>query len=148
MGYFETVASDEFGLWFCDYNRILGKLYEAFAPRPRVHDATAEAIKGQTGSPGIITGRVRIVRDVTQLDKDMGPTDVLVCPMTTPAYVHLMAQAGGIVTDLGGILSHAAIVARELKKPCIVGTKNATTLLKDGDLVEVHADTGVVRKLE
>lgn len=58
-----------------------------------------------------------------------------------------MKKAGAIVTDAGGILSHAAIVSRELKKPCIIGTQTATKAFKDGDLVEVDAVKGIVRKI-
>lgn len=68
--------------------------------------------------------------------------------MTRPEYIHLAKKSAGIITDAGGILSHAAITARELKKPCIIGTKNATQILKDGDLVEVDAENGVVKILE
>ncbi len=68
--------------------------------------------------------------------------------MTTPDYVPLMQCAVAVVTDLGGILSHAAIVCRELRKPCIVGTKVATQVLKDGDLVEVDTERGIVRILK
>jgi pyruvate,water dikinase len=68
--------------------------------------------------------------------------------MTRPEYVPLMRLALAIVTDEGGITCHAAIVSRELKKPCIIGTKIATQVLHDGDLVEVDADAGVVRVIE
>jgi pyruvate,water dikinase len=68
--------------------------------------------------------------------------------MTTPELVPLMQKAAAIVTDLGGILSHAAIVSRELGKPCVVGTGKATQVLNDGDLVEVDAENGTVRKIE
>ena len=74
--------------------------------------------------------------------------EILVTGMTDPRFVPLMKQVGAIVTDAGGMLCHAAIVARELKKPCIVGTKFATQVLKDGDLVEVDADKGEVRVVE
>ena len=70
--------------------------------------------------------------------------DVLVCDMTSPIYLPLMARAGAIITNRGGVTCHAAIVARELNVPCIIGTKNATEILKCGDLVEVDADHGVV----
>ena len=73
---------------------------------------------------------------------------VLVTGMTRPEFVPLMKRASAIITDEGGITCHAAIVSRELKKPCIIGTKIATQVLKDGDLVEVDADNGVVRILE
>ena len=74
--------------------------------------------------------------------------DVLVSKMTTPMYIPLMQKAVAIITDDGGILSHAAITARELGKPCIVGTKVATQVLHDGDTVVVDAERGVVRIVE
>jgi pyruvate,water dikinase len=68
--------------------------------------------------------------------------------MTRPEYVPLMKKAAGIITDEGGITCHAAIVSRELKIPCVIGTKIATKVLKDGDMVEVDADKGIVKILK
>jgi pyruvate,water dikinase len=65
--------------------------------------------------------------------------------MTTPNYLIAMKRAVAFVTDEGGITCHAAIVAREMQKPCIIGTKIATQVLKDGDLVEVDANKGIVK---
>lgn len=73
--------------------------------------------------------------------------DILVSSMTRPEMIMAMKKAAAFVTDEGGITSHAAIIAREMKKPCIIGTKIATQVLKDGDLIEVDADNGIVRKL-
>ena len=67
--------------------------------------------------------------------------------MTRPEHMHLIGNAAAIVTDEGGITSHAASVSRELGIPCIIGTKIATEVLKDGDLVEVNANHGWVRKI-
>ena len=78
------------------------------------------------------------------MDSDFKKGSVLVCKVTTPDFVPIMMRACAIVTDQGGILSHAAIVARELKIPCIVGTKNATTMLQNGQLVRVNANNGSV----
>ena len=74
--------------------------------------------------------------------------EILVSPMTRPEFLSVMQKALAFVTDEGGITCHAAIIAREMKKPCIISTKIATQVLKDGDLVEVDADNGVVRILE
>lgn len=101
---------------------------------------------GQTAYPGQATGKVKIVRGVLEFHK-MQKGDILVTSMTTPDFVPLMQKAAAIITDEGGITCHAAIVSRELKVPCIVGTKEATKILKDGDLVEVDAEKGTVRKL-
>ncbi len=68
--------------------------------------------------------------------------------MTTPDYVTAMNKAIGFITDEGGVTCHAAIIAREMKKPCIIGTKNATQILKDGDLVEVDTDNGIVKVIK
>src|SRR3989344_4484833 len=89
-------------------------------------------------------GRARIILS----PRDFGrfqTGDILVVPEPTPDFVPLMKIAAAIVTEVGGITSHAAIVSRELKKPCIIGTKIATQVLKDGDMVEVDADSGIVR---
>jgi len=59
-----------------------------------------------------------------------------------------MKKATAIITDEGGLMCHAAIVSREIKVPCIIGTRNATQVLRDGDLVEIDADNGVVRKVQ
>lgn len=95
---------------------------------------------------GIIRGRVRIIRSTKDVPR-MRPGEVLVSTMTAPDYILAMRRAAAIVTDAGGLTSHAAIVSRELGLPCIVGTHSATKLLKDGDWVEVDASKGVVRKL-
>lgn len=102
---------------------------------------------GETAFKGLVIGQVKIVHLISELDK-INQGDVLVSPMTTPMFVSAMKRAAGIITDEGGILSHAAIIARELKKPCIIGTKIATKVLRDGDLVEVDADKGIVKILK
>ncbi len=104
-------------------------------------------IKGMIAWSGKITGKVKIVgsyRDMKKVEKG----DVLVSPMTSPRIINAMHKASAIITDEGGLTCHAAIISRELKKPCIVGTKNATEVLKDGDLVEVDANKGVVKILK
>ena len=102
---------------------------------------------GQAVSSGLVRGRARIIMKVDKL-KEVKAGDVLVCSMTSPEYVPAMKNAIAIITDEGGLLSHASIVSRELNKPCVVGTKNATKVLKDGDLVEVDANEGIVRILK
>lgn len=74
--------------------------------------------------------------------------DIFVAQQTFPAFIMGMRKAKAFVTDEGGITSHAAIIAREMKKPCIIGTKNATRILHDGDLVEVDANQGIVKILK
>lgn len=104
-------------------------------------------IKGMTAYKGIAKGVVRIVFDPRKVDI-FNEGDILVTGMTRPDYLLLMKKASAIVTDAGGLLCHAAITAREIGKPCIIGTKNATKILKDGDMVEVDADNGIVKIME
>jgi phosphohistidine swiveling domain-containing protein len=141
-GYFETTESKEFGTWFIDYSPGLGNMYSETIIRTTT--GQDGLVNGMTGSTGIATGKVVIV-DPKNIDGNFPKRSVLVCPVTTPDYVPLMQKAVAIVTDQGGILSHAAIVARELKKPCIVATENATKVLTNGQLVTVDADAGVVK---
>ncbi len=108
------------------------------------HDSV---IAGKVASQGFAKGIVCVVRTVNEFSK-FKEGQILVTGMTRPEFVPLMKKAAGIVTNEGGITSHAAIVSRELGKPCIIGTKNATELLHDGDLVEVRALHGTVRILE
>jgi len=104
-------------------------------------------IKGSLGFKGKVTARVSIIIDQSEFSKFI-PGNVLVTSMTRAEFVPLMKMASAVVTDEGGITCHAAIISRELKKPCVIGTKIATQVLHDGDLVEVDADNGVVRILE
>lgn len=104
-------------------------------------------ISGEAVCPGKVKGKVCVLFEIEDIKK-VNFGDIIVSPMTTPDFLPAMKNAHGIITDEGGITCHAAIVARELKKPCITGTKIATKILKDGDLVEVDGDNGVVRILK
>ena len=107
----------------------------------------ADQVKGQTGCKGNARGIVRVVTNSAAFN-DFKEGEILVAGMTRPEYVPLMEKAAAIVTDEGGITCHAAIISREMNKPCVIGTKTATKVLKDGDMVEVDADAGVVRILK
>ncbi len=98
---------------------------------------------GSPASPGIGTGHVKIVGNPKEIGK-VTSGDVLVAKMTSPDYVPAMKKAAAIITDEGGQTSHAAIVSRELGVPCVVGTKNATSLLKEGYVVTVDGARGQV----
>ena len=106
-----------------------------------------ESFHGVAGSPGRFTGRARIVTDPTE-PGDLGPGDVLVAPLTDPAWTPLFMAVGGVVVDVGGQISHAIIVSRELGLPCVVSATGATERIPDGALVEVDADAGTVTVLE
>lgn len=112
-----------------------------------------EIIKGQPACPGFYRGKVRkvVAGDLDMLKesiRDFKKGEVLVSSMTQPNMMVIARRAGAIIADEGGITSHAAIISRELKIPCIVGCLKAMALLKDGDLVEVDAESGVVRILK
>ncbi len=109
-------------------------------------DKTINEIKGMIASAGKATGLVKILESSDDMGK-VEDGDVIVAVMTRPDYLPAMKKAVAIVTDEGGVTCHAAIVARELKIPCIIGTKNATKILKDGDRIEVDAEKGVVTKI-
>ncbi|MBU3901520.1 hypothetical protein KJ590_01420 [Patescibacteria group bacterium] len=104
-------------------------------------------IQGTVASPGQASGLVKIIRHVKDMSK-MHPGDILVAMATNPNFVPAMKKAAAIVTDMGGLTCHAAIVSRELSVPCVVGTKFATKVLKDGDMVEVDAEKGIIRILK
>ncbi len=106
-----------------------------------------EAINGTIASPGIAKGVVKVVASYDDIDLVEGG-QVLVTEMTMPSFLPAMKRAVAFITDEGGVTCHAAIIAREMKKPCIIGTKIATQVLKDGDMVEVDANKGVVRILK
>lgn len=112
-------------------------------------DKTAgkKEIKGQVVFPGKKTGKVRIIRSNTSNNADFQAGDILVAPSVSPLIFSFLQKSTAIVTDEGGVVSHAAILCRELKKPCIVGTHIATSILNDGDYVEVDALNGIVRRL-
>ena len=100
-------------------------------------------IRGAIAYGGKTKGRVKVILSRSDFKK-FNDGDILVTAMTTPKFTELMKRASGIITDEGGITCHAAIVARELKKPCLVGCKNATAVLKDNDEIELDAINGAV----
>ena len=104
-------------------------------------------LKGMIAFPGKVKGKVKIVRTNKDANK-VKKGDILVASMTVPNFIVAMDKAAAFVTDEGGITCHAAIISREMKKPCIIGTKLATKTFKDGDLVEVNADKGIVKKIK
>lgn len=102
-----------------------------------------ELFKGTGASSGKVRGVVKVVESFDELNKVL-EGDILVTSMTSPRFMAGIVRSSAIITDEGGLTCHAAIIARELHKPCIVGSKIATKVLKDGDMVEVDADKGIV----
>ncbi len=156
-GYFETASSKQFGTWFIDWNRILGESYGDMTSLhpfmggvgggPESESVEARSLRGQIGSRGSVTGRARVIRAVDLVGADIEPGEILVTDMTTPDFLPLMMKAGGVVTAWGGILSHAAIVCRELGKPCVTNVKGLLELIHDGDLIGIDAIEGTVNMI-
>lgn len=103
-------------------------------------------IRGTIAVEGLVRATVKVVKNVNEIHK-VEQGEILVTSNTTPSFVPAMKKAAAIVTDEGGVTCHAAIVSRELGIPCVIGTKIATKVLKDGDRVEVDATQGIIRKL-
>jgi pyruvate,water dikinase len=100
-------------------------------------------LKGIPASPGSAKGKVKVILNPLEC-KRMKKGDILVTEMTDPRFMPLIQKAAAIVTDIGGLLCHAAITAREMKIPCIVNTKKATTILKNGQKIFVNATKGEI----
>ena len=113
---------------------------------PRVTTTSTDSLKGTGASAGVVRGPAR----VTLSQDDFGriqPGDIVVCPSSNPSWVPIFTIAGGLITNTGGVLSHAAVVAREFGLPAVVGTGDATTKIADGRLVEIDGTAGTVKLL-
>lgn len=109
-------------------------------------DSEATEIRGACASKGKVTGRAVVVFEPREFER-VREGDILFTIMTRPEFLPVMHRAAAFICDEGGLTSHAAIVAREMKKPCVIATKVGTRTFKDGDMVEVDADNGVVKKI-
>lgn len=107
----------------------------------------AKTLQGFAVSPGQVTGVATVILSPADF-AEMKPDTILVCPTTTPAWTPLFAQAAGLVTDIGGILAHGSIVAREYEIPAVLGTGNVTQRIISGQRITVDGDTGTVTILE
>jgi pyruvate, water dikinase len=111
--------------------------------REGIKVAESAILNGASASPGVGSGPVKVLKSPSEISK-VKEGDVLVAKMTSPDYVPAMKKAAAIITDEGGQTSHAAIVSRELGIPCVVGTKTATKVFKDGDIVTVDGAVGAI----
>jgi pyruvate,water dikinase len=124
------------------FKRGLDQLEAALAP----FGGADAALRGLPASPGVATDPVRVIRGPAEFD-GLQPGDVLVAPATAPAWTPLLARAAAVVTDTGGVLAHTSLVAREYGIPAVVGTGDATARLRDGQVVSVDGNTGVVKEV-
>ncbi len=112
----------------------------------RNHEDGATTLRGFAVSPGKITGVASVIMSPNDFDK-MQPDSILVCPLTTPAWTQLFPHAAALVTDIGSILAHGSIVAREYGIPAVLGVGDATQRIKPGDMLEIDGDRGTVTVL-
>jgi pyruvate,water dikinase len=136
--------------WFAGHQRV--RLPDAWTGRPEVL-APAEAASGGavalTGfavSPGVVEGPVRVLHRADELD-ELEPGEILVCPLTDPSWSLGFVVAAGLAIDVGGPLSHGAIVAREMGLPCVINTRTGTEVLRTGDHVRLDGGAGTVTRL-
>jgi len=143
FGDFQPVGKEEY-LQSAEAEKKIDELGLFHELDAEVGDVTE--LKGQIAFKGRVSGRVRLIFSREDMSK-FKTGEIIVSPMTEPGYIPIMKLASAFVTDEGGMLCHAAIVAREMCKPCVISTKIATKIFKDGDLIEVDAENGIVRKL-
>jgi pyruvate,water dikinase len=120
-------------------NPMLRRMFGAVALQP----ATETMIHGVGASAGVVRGRARVVKSLTEAD-DLAHGDILVCPSTSPPWSPYFAVVAGVVTDAGGMISHAAIEAREYGIPAVVGTREATARIPDGATVTIDGTAGTI----
>lgn len=114
---------------------------------PKGERIVAQRLEGFPGASGVVEGPARVILDYKDFQK-VKVGDILVCPYTGTAWTPLFLKIAGVVTDTGGMLTHAAIAAREYGIPSVVGTWNATHSIGDGDIIRVDGNVGVVEVLE
>ncbi|MFI5612604.1 PEP-utilizing enzyme [Amycolatopsis sp. NPDC051903] len=127
-------------LWGITTDSVAGWLADS-------EDEDSGTLRGVAGSPGVVEGPVRVVRSVAEL-AEVSDGEVLVCPATSPAWAPVFSRIAATVSDVGGIMSHTAIVCREYGLPAVVGTGRAVSTLRTGQRVRVDGDTGVVTVLD
>jgi pyruvate,water dikinase len=118
---------------------------EAIAGRYRRDDVPAGALIGVPVSSGTVEGRARVVLDMAQADFE--PGDILVTAYTDPSWTPLFVAIEGLVTEVGGLMTHGAVIAREYGLPAVVGVEAATRLIEDGQRIRVHGTDGFVEIL-
>jgi len=140
-GEVETVFGDE----ALTIQKEVAKVFKTAKSSEKKSDE--KVITGNIANKGKVTGTARVLnsyKDIYKVQKG----DIIVATMTTPDYISAMEKASGFITDEGGITCHAAILSREFDVPCIVGTINATTEIKDGELLELDAYSGKIYRLK
>ncbi len=150
-GYFEVGKSDDFGVCFIDWNRILWKMYKDFSldylSKRRADLRQIIARWAVACSAGEIQGQICKIEESEIWIKTVGSEQILLCPMTSPEYILDIQKAKWIITQEWGILCHAAIICRELRKPCIVGIWDAYNRLEENQHIRCDTETGYIYTL-
>lgn len=127
-----------------------GEAREEYFQSVKTEKEDASVLKSRKGicaSPGVVRGRARICLTFQESNK-LEKGEILIAYGTDFDFMNAIVKSNGIITEEGGILSHASVISRELKKPCIIAYKGITKLIKDGDLIEIDAEAGTVKLLE
>jgi pyruvate,water dikinase len=122
--------------------RVLTSDGECLAGEYRREDLPAGALVGLAVSGGTVEGRARVIRDM--VEADLEPGDILVTAYTDPSWTPLFVTINGLVTEVGGLMTHGSVIAREYGLPAVVGVKDATRLIRDGQRIRVHGTDGYV----
>ena len=125
--------------------RVITSDGEAVTGSYRRDDVPAGALVGLPVSAGIVEGQARVVGDVAEADLEVG--DILVTAYTDPSFTPLFVAIRGLVTEVGGLMTHGAVIAREYGLPALVGVENATRRIRDGQRIRVHGTGGYVEIL-
>jgi rifampicin phosphotransferase len=125
--------------------RVLTSDGEVIAGTYRRDDVPAGALIGLPVSAGTVEGRARVIHDIAQADIEAG--DILVTTYTDPSWTPLFLAIKGLVTEVGGLMTHGAVIAREYGLPAVVGVEHATNLIRDGERIRVHGTDGYVEIL-
>ena len=125
--------------------RVLTSEGEMLSGSYRRSGLPASALVGLAVSSGIVEGRARVVLDMAEAK--LAPGDILVTAYTDPSWTPLFVAISGLVTEIGGLMTHGAVIAREYGLPAVVGVENATRLIRDGDFIRVNGTEGWVEKL-
>ena len=125
--------------------RVLTSDGEALSGSYRGHDVPAGALVGLPVSAGTVEGPARVVLDMAEADLE--PGDILVTAYTDPSWTPVFVAIGGLVTEVGGLMTHGAVIAREYGLPAVVGVEQATRLIRDGQRIRVHGTDGYVEIL-
>lgn len=146
VGYYTDEAGINHFIERDDLKKFVDFIETAYGKSSAQNTTSEKMIKGFPANKGVIEGVVKVVLSAKDFHK-INRGDILVTTMTSVDFVPIMKKAGAFVTNEGGITSHAAIVAREMNKPCIIGTQIATKVLRDGNKVKVDGNRGVVEIL-